>query len=76
MRVVQVRIEGPTEGVVREAAGQMGVQVSRVCPRTDVVQLYGVRALPVTGKTRICDAAYNDPIAMARDEIRPTGTVV
>lgn len=40
-KTVQVRLEGPTEEIVRKAAEEMGVQVSTVKPRGDTVHLYG-----------------------------------
>ena len=45
MTSIQVRLDGPNEEIVRQAAKEMGVQVNRVKVRTDTVQLYGSKVV-------------------------------
>ena len=45
MTVVQVRLDAPSEAVVRSAAKEMGVQINRVKNRGDCVQLYGTKVV-------------------------------
>ena len=49
---VQVRLEGPTESVVRETAAQLGVQVSTVRGRQDSWHLYGSLMVATTTSSR------------------------
>ena len=42
-KVIQIRLEGESEQLLRQQAKEFGIQVSRVKKRNDCIQLYGVK---------------------------------
>lgn len=58
---INVRLEGPTEAAVQEAARQMGVRVSTIKPRGNCVHLYGAVAVPVAPAQRVTVSRVTPP---------------
>lgn len=75
--VIQVRLEGPSEEIVRQMAKEMGIQVSNVKQRTDSVHLYGSKVFNLHKMILETVLATNDLTNLKRlqaefDRLSPT----